>query len=134
MTFIAGYAYPTSAHAAECQMSDTGCFIVTRDHNIKTGARLKRPVLAMGPFATKADALKWIKGWQPYNTKERPGLIAEVFEPLIKTGLVTKMPDGSYRGNPTVEFSTELTPIGEQFVIPGAERQTTKKHPQGELF
>ncbi len=31
-------------------------------------------------------------------------------------------------------YSTEITPIGEQFVIPGAERQTTKKHPQGELF
>ena len=31
-------------------------------------------------------------------------------------------------------FTTELTPEGEQFVIPGAERQTTKKNPQGELF
>ncbi len=64
------------------------------------------------------------------TTKERPGLIAEIFEPLIKSGLVTKMPDGSYRGN----FCYELTPEGEQAVIPGAERRTTKKHPQGELF
>ena len=31
-------------------------------------------------------------------------------------------------------FTTELTPEGEQFVIPGAERQTTTKNPQGELF
>ena len=96
MTLIAGYAYPTSTHAAECGKSKDGCYIVTRDHNIKTGARLKRPVLAMGPFATKADAQKWIRGWQPY--------------------------------------STELTPEGEQYIIPGAERQTTKKNPQGELF
>ena len=96
MTLIAGYAYPTSTHAAECLMSDTGCYIVTRDHDMKTGAHLKRPVLAMGPFATKADAQKWIRSWQPYKT--------------------------------------ELTPEGEQTVIPGCERQTTKKNPQGELF
>ena len=31
-------------------------------------------------------------------------------------------------------YSTELTPEGEQSVIPGCERQTTKKNPQGELF
>ncbi len=67
-------------------------------------------------------------------TKERPGLIAEIFEPLTKTGLVTKMPEGSYRGNPALVFNYELTPEGEQAVIPGAERRTTKKHPQGELF
>ncbi len=66
-------------------------------------------------------------------TKERPGLIAEIFEPLTKTGLVTKMPDGSYRGH-VPGYDYELTPEGEQAVIPGAERRTTKKHPQGELF
>ncbi len=31
-------------------------------------------------------------------------------------------------------FTTELTPEGEQTVIPGCERQTTPKNPQGELF
>ena len=33
-----------------------------------------------------------------------------------------------------VAFTTELTPEGEQYIIPGAERQTTTKNPQGELF
>ena len=67
MAFIAGYAYPTSTHAAKCMMSDTGCFIVTRDHNVKTGARLKSPVLVMGPFATKADAQKYVRNERPTN-------------------------------------------------------------------
>lgn len=31
-------------------------------------------------------------------------------------------------------WGTELTPEGEQTVIPGCERQTTSKKPQGELF
>ena len=31
-------------------------------------------------------------------------------------------------------FTTELTPTGEQYVIPGAEKRTTKGKPQGELF
>ncbi len=31
-------------------------------------------------------------------------------------------------------FTTELTPTGEQYVIPGAEKRTTAKKPQGELF
>ncbi len=31
-------------------------------------------------------------------------------------------------------FTTELTPEGEQYVIPGAEKRTTAKKPQGELF
>ncbi len=31
-------------------------------------------------------------------------------------------------------FTTELTPEGEQYVIPGAEKRTTATKPQGELF
>ncbi len=31
-------------------------------------------------------------------------------------------------------YTTELTPVGEQYVIPGAEKRTTTKKPQGELF
>ncbi len=96
MTLIAGYAYPSSTHAYESGRPEEGCYIVTRDHNTKTGARLKRPVLVMGRFATKADAQKWIASQQT--------------------------------------FTTELTPEGEQTVIPGCERLTTPNKPQGELF
>ena len=44
----------------------------------------------------------------------------------LRSGMLCE--DG--RGN----YSTELTEIGEQTVIPGCERQTTPKNPQGELF
>ncbi len=36
--------------------------------------------------------------------------------------------------DPGEVFTTELTPEGEQYVIPGAEKRTTAKKPQGELF
>ncbi len=59
-----GYAYPTSKHAADCGASETGCWVVTRVLNIKTGLRLKYPVLATKvAFKTEAEAQKWALGW-----------------------------------------------------------------------
>ena len=64
MALIAGYAYPTSAYAAACKASDTGCYVVERTHNVKTGAPLAAPVLAVKlAFKTEADAQKWADSW-----------------------------------------------------------------------
>ena len=61
-----------------------------------------------------------------------------VLEGMIEAGRYTEATeddiadfDAAFYAKP---YSTELTPEGEQFIIPGAERQTTKKNPQGELF
>lgn len=35
---------------------------------------------------------------------------------------------------PAAEIATELTPIGEQFVIPGCERDATRGPKQGSLW
>ena len=59
-----GYAYPNSTYASQCGASDKGCYIVIRDHNVKTGEPLRWDVLAINsPFATSADAQRWIDGW-----------------------------------------------------------------------
>ncbi len=42
--------------------------------------------------------------------------------------------DSGYGEDPRKAFTTELTPEGEQYVIPGAEKRTTREKPQGELF
>ena len=65
MALEVGYAYPTSTHAANCGHSLEGCYIVERTHNEKTGAELKRPVLAIKKgFKTKEDAQKWANQWK----------------------------------------------------------------------
>lgn len=64
MSLTVGFAFATSHYASKCGASETGCYIVTRDHNIKTGELLKSSVLASGPFKTRSDAETWAKGWE----------------------------------------------------------------------
>jgi len=60
------YAYATSRYAIDCGVEKTGGFVVTRGFNLRTGARLSRPVLETEQaFATEADAQAWIEGKSP---------------------------------------------------------------------
>ena len=60
------YAYPTSRYATLCGVEETGGYVVTRGFNLRTGARLSRPVLETEQaFATEADAQAWIEGKSP---------------------------------------------------------------------
>ena len=56
------YAYPRSRYAIYCGVEKTGGYVVTRGFNLRTGARLSRPVLeTRQAFATEADAQAWIE-------------------------------------------------------------------------
>ena len=64
MALTVGYAYPTSRHAWDCGKGNIGCYIVERDHNERTGKRLKRPVLAVKiGFESKEKAQAWADQW-----------------------------------------------------------------------
>ena len=64
MALKVGYAYAGSAHAANVGASLTGCYIVERTHNVKTGRDLASPALAIKvAFATEEKAIKWASQW-----------------------------------------------------------------------
>jgi len=64
MALKVAFAYAGSAYASMVGASQTGAYIVERDHNVTTGAPLKRPVLAVKVgFADAEKAQKWINGW-----------------------------------------------------------------------
>ena len=56
------YAYATSRYAVACGVEETGGYVVTRGFNLRTGARLRFPLLeTRQAFATEADAQAWIE-------------------------------------------------------------------------
>jgi hypothetical protein len=68
MVLKVGYAYAHSAHAANCGASMTGCYIVERTHNVRTGRDLASPVLAIKvAFNTEEKAITWASKWPEFE-------------------------------------------------------------------
>jgi hypothetical protein len=56
------YAYPTSTHATACGAGESGCFVVLRVCNTRTGELLRSPVLhTRTPFASREAAEAYVK-------------------------------------------------------------------------
>jgi len=56
------YVRPNRLYAHLCDLEKTGCYVVMRGFNRRTGALLRSPVLETPrAFATEADAQAWIE-------------------------------------------------------------------------